>query len=92
MKYKIIPSKKFSKQVKKYEKSGKFNILKLKKTIELLAEDKPLSVAYNDHNLKGDLKNFRECHIEPDLLLIYQKIDKKLILNLVKIGSHAELF
>ena len=92
MKYEIIPSKKFSKQVRKYEKSGVFNILKLKKIIELLARNEKLPMVCKDHKLKGDLKEFRECHIHPDLLLIYQKIDNKLILSLVNLGTHSELF
>ena len=47
---------------------------------------------YRDHQLKGNFKEYRECHIQNDILLMYQKIDDVLILLLVNIGSHAELF
>ncbi|ECC1461956.1 type II toxin-antitoxin system YafQ family toxin, partial [Campylobacter coli] len=47
---------------------------------------------YKDHKLKGEFKELRECHVKPDLLLIYQKQDDKLILTCINIGSHSELF
>ena len=50
----------------------------------------PLTTKYKDHQLKGDMKDFRECHIKPDLLLIYM-IDND-TLKLIDIGSHTELF
>ena len=55
-----------------------------------LLNDSPLIEKYKDHQLKGELKDFRECHIKPDLLLIYKIEDD--ILKLVDIGSHSELF
>lgn len=57
---------------------------------KLLANDLPLPKKYRDHALTGDWKTFRDCHIKPDLVLIYQKPDDK-ILQLVRIGSHSEL-
>lgn len=59
--------------------------------IYLLAEDIPLPYKYQDHALNGDWKGHRECHIKPDLLLIYRKVGND-ILELVCIGSHADLF
>ncbi|MGP8251844.1 MAG: type II toxin-antitoxin system YafQ family toxin [Terracidiphilus sp.] len=56
-----------------------------------LADDKPLDARYRDHDLGSDWKGYRECHIKPDLLLIYKKADKDL-LRLARIGSHSELF
>ncbi|EAJ1622669.1 type II toxin-antitoxin system YafQ family toxin [Campylobacter upsaliensis] len=47
---------------------------------------------YKDHALKGNLKTFRECHIKPDLLLIYQKLEKELILHCINVGKHSEIF
>ena len=58
---------------------------------ELLAEDKPLKEKHRDHNLGGDWKDHRECHLKPDLLLIYKKPDEK-TLRFVRMGSHSELF
>jgi mRNA interferase YafQ len=55
--------------------------------VSLLAEDKPLS----DHPLTGEWDDHRECHLKPDLLLIYRKPDAE-VLQLVRLGSHSELF
>lgn len=47
---------------------------------------------HRDHDLKGDFQGFRECHVEPDLLLIYKIFDDQLVLVLVRVGSHSDLF
>jgi mRNA interferase YafQ len=59
--------------------------------VSLLAEDKPLSGKNRDHRLSGDWGDHRECHLKPDLLLIYRKPDAH-VLQLVRMGSHSELF
>jgi mRNA interferase YafQ len=59
--------------------------------VSLLAEDKPLPVKNRDHALTGNWRDHRECHLKPDLLLIYRKPDAD-ILQLVRMGSHSELF
>lgn len=56
-----------------------------------LMNDEPLPEKYRDHSLIGDWSGYRECHIQPDLLLIYKKLDKGL-LKLARLGSHSELF
>ena len=58
--------------------------------VEALANDRPLEPRHHDHALSGEWEDYRDCHVKPDLLLIYQKsgID---ILRLVRLGSHAEL-
>lgn len=63
----------------------------LKAVLDLLVEDKPLPGNCRDHALAGDWKNHRECHIKPDLLLIYQAAGPD-VLRLVRLGSHSELF
>ena len=57
----------------------------------LLAEDKQLPETYRDHALVGSWKGYRECHIKPDLLLIY-KVDEYDVLRIARIGSHSDLF
>jgi len=57
----------------------------------LLAEDKPLPENYRDHALSGNWKGYRECHLKPDLLLIYRKEGQDL-LRIARLGSHSELF
>lgn len=58
--------------------------------VEALASDTPLEPRHHDHALSGPWADFRDCHIRPDLVLIYQKPDTH-TLRLVRIGSHAEL-
>ena len=62
----------------------------LSPTVESLAKDQPLDLRYCDHALGGDWKDHRDCHIKPDLVLIYQKQNED-ILRLVRLGSHSEL-
>jgi mRNA interferase YafQ len=57
----------------------------------LLADDQPLEERHRDHGLGGNWKSHRECHLKPDLLLIYKLPDGK-TLRLVRMGSHSELF
>lgn len=63
----------------------------LSAVLMLLVEDEILPESFRDHALIGDWKGHRECHIKPDLLLIYKK-EKLDILHLVRLGSHSELF
>jgi mRNA interferase YafQ len=60
-------------------------------TISLLAENKSLPEKNRDHALGGEWKDHRECHLRPDLLLIYRKPNTE-VLQLVRLGSHSELF
>ncbi len=57
---------------------------------ELLMNDLPLEPRHNDHELTGEWKDFRDCHIKPDLLLIYQKIGLDVV-RFVRLGSHSTL-
>lgn len=58
--------------------------------VEILASDTPLDPKYCDHPLSGDWIDHRDCHIRPDLVLIYRKPDDA-VLQLVRLGSHSEL-
>lgn len=91
MKYKIKYTRQFKKDLKLAKKQGK-DIEKLFDIIEKLANDKILEEKYRDHLLSGNFKGTRECHIEPDFLLIYEKFEDILVLSLVRIGSHSDLF
>jgi mRNA interferase YafQ len=57
----------------------------------LLAGDEPLPIANRDHPLKGEWRGYRDCHVKPDLVLIYAKRGADL-LRLARLGSHSELF
>ena len=63
----------------------------LPEIVDLLADDKPLGERHRDHGLGGNWKGHRECHLKPDLLLIY-KLANQATLRLVRMGSHSELF
>lgn len=80
---------KFKKDLKLVTKRGK-SIDKLKTVIRQLIEEKPLEPKYNDHPLKGNYVDTRECHIEPDWLLVYMIKDDSI--TFVRTGSHADLF
>ena len=64
----------------------------LKNIITLLVQNEELDERYKDHKLTGNFKYLRECHIKPDLLLIYKKDDDILELSLVHVGNHGSLF
>ena len=64
----------------------------LNEVIKKLAQDIQLPEANLDHPLKGQYKGCRECHIQPDWLLIYSKEDRINLLSLVRIGTHSDLF
>lgn len=82
--------------LKEYKKHYKKLTLKEKDLVDeivyRLSNNETLERKYKDHKLKGEFKELRECHVKPDLLLIYQKQDDKLILTCINIGSHSELF
>ena len=58
--------------------------------LEALASDQPLELRHRDHALTGEWKDHRDCHVRPDLVLIYRKPDDS-TLQLVRLGSHSEL-
>lgn len=84
-------TKKFNKDSKLAIKRG-YNIQKLKDVIELIREGNPLPAKYFDHQLTGNYISYRECHIEPDWLLIYKIEDDTLTLILLRTGTHSDLF
>lgn len=86
---KPILRKSFEKDVKRVKKRHK-DMEKLKKVIRLLLENKGLPARCREHSLSGNYSNHRECHIEPDWLLIYRCSDDALILE--RTGSHSDLF
>ena len=92
MKYAVHYSSRFKKSLKRVQRLEGFKSERLKKAIRLLSEGKSLPLDYQDHKLTGNLKQFRECHLALDILLIYKKENDMLILTLVNIGNHSQLF
>ncbi len=89
--YKIRPSIKFQKDLKRVQKRG-YDISLLTDVLNILANGEPLPAKYKDHNLSGNYKGCRECHITPDWLLIYEVANGELILYLTRTGTHSDLF
>lgn len=89
MKYKIRRTTQFKKDVQKLSKSSK-DLEKLLFIVNELADDQNLAAKYKDHPLKGEYTNKRDCHIEPDWILIYAVEDDELVLY--RTGTHAQLF
>ena len=79
----------FVRDVKRMRKRGK-DLEKLKFLVTKLAKSEPLDPKYRDHSLFGPWKNCRDCHIEPDWLLIYSA--DPFSLRLERTGSHSDLF
>ena len=72
---------------------GKSNdIKKFEKVLDLLIHEKKLDEKYRDHKLVGDYEGCRECHIQPDWLLVYYIEDDILMLTLLRTGTHSDLF
>ena len=91
MKYEIVPSNQFKKDLKLAQKRG-YDLEKIKKVIATLANGETLEAKYRDHLLTGDHGGYRECHIQPDWLLVYQIDGDQLILFLARTGTHSDLF
>lgn len=83
-------SSRFKKSLRRISKSGSFDRKKLGKVVDVLSREEKLDRIYKDHSLTGALAEYRECHIEFDMLLIYKKELGNLVL--VNIGSHPDLF
>ena len=87
----LVTTNQFKKDLKRIQKRG-YNLQKLHNILNTLRSNQTLSPKYRDHALTGNYIGFRECHIEPDWLLIYKYYDDILVLSLSRLGSHSELF
>ena len=81
----------FRKDYKLAKKRG-YDLSLLEHTVNLIASRTTLPERYKDHELIGDYKGCRECHITPDWLLIYEVFEEELILYLTRTGTHSDLF
>ena len=85
----IAYTSKMKRDVKRVMKRGK-DIAKLTAALTMLASEAQMPEKYKDHPLKGEMRGYRECHIEPDWLLVYQIVQDELLL--LASGTHADLF
>ena len=91
MKYEVKFTNQFKKDLKLAKKQSK-NLDKLFEVVNILADGGSLDARYRDHELSGNYKGTRECHIETDWLLVYEIRDEVLVLMLYRLGTHSELF
>jgi mRNA interferase YafQ len=89
-KYRIKQTSRFKKDLKNLIKQGK-EMAKLAEVVDTLASGETLDEKYYDHLLSKNWAGFRDCHIEPDWVLIYKKEEDLLILTLTRSSSHSEL-
>ena len=88
---KIVLSNRFKKDLKIAKKRG-LNLELLKTVVNTLASGQKLDRQYRDHDLTGEYAGFRECHMQPDWLLVYRIEQKELELFLFRTGTHSDLF
>ena len=87
----LVTTSQFRKDLKRIRKRG-YDVSKLDDVLKTLLREEPLPAKHHDHALTGDYTGFRECHVEPDWLLVYA-IDKgQLILTASRTGTHSDLF
>lgn len=89
--YNLSTTNRYEKDVKLAKKRG-LDIEKLIDLVEDLVNDVPLPSNRHDHPLIGDYAGCRECHIEPDWLLIYEKTEQIKLITLLRTGTHSDLF
>jgi len=85
----IRRTRQFKRDVKRMQRQGR-ELENLKRVLEALVNEEPLAAKYRDHVLVGQYKGTRECHIEPDWLLIYELAETEIVL--IRTGSHSDLF
>lgn len=90
MKYRFDYTSKFKKDYRKLSKQSIID--EVDTVIKKLLDGEKLEKKYHDHALTGNYKGCRDCHIRPDLVLIYKKEDDILVLTALRLGSHSELF
>jgi len=91
MKYEILRTTQFKQDYKLAVKRG-CDIELLMKVVSLLANGEQLPPEYRDHSLNGNYSGYKECHIQPDWLLVYKIVEKQLVLTLYRTGTHSDLF
>ena len=87
----LIMTTQFRKDLKRINKRGK-DLSLLKDVLQTLREEQALEEKYRDHALTGNYIGFRECHVQPDWLLVYAINKEELILTASRTGSHSDLF
>lgn len=88
---KLVTTTQFRKDYKRVKKRG-YDLKLLEAVLDRLIAEEPLEAKYRDHALSGDMAKYRECHIQPDWLLIYRIENDEIILTAHRTGTHSDLF
>ena len=91
MMYDVKYTSRFKKDYKRLKKRG-WNMDKLLDAIDILRSGMEMPPEYKDHPLRGDYEGHRDCHIEPDWVLIYIKSESTLVLSMTRTGTHSDVF
>lgn len=91
MRLRIVTTAQFRRDYKRIKKRG-YDLSLLEGVLDRLCAGQPLSASCRDHALAGSYKGFRECHVQPDWLLVYAIDGKRLILTASRTGAHSDLF
>lgn len=87
----LVTTTQFRKDYKRIKKRG-YNLKLLEEVLDRLIQEEPLDAKYRDHQLSGALAKYRECHIQPDWLLVYRIENDQIILTAHRTGTHSDLF
>ena len=86
---KVVTTRKFDREAKRVVRRGK-DWGKMEEVVSRLMQRLPLEYKHHDHQLSGKLKDRRDCHVEPDWVLLYQVTETELILE--RTGTHSDIF
>jgi mRNA interferase YafQ len=90
--YRVILSRRYTTALKRFSRHANFNQKVLEEIVQTLARGEKLEPRYQDHQLTGEFQEYRECHVKNNILLMYQKHEDILVLLLVNLGTHDDLF
>ena len=90
--YRVVLSRRYTTELKRFSRHANFDQELLEGIVSTLARGEQLEPKYKDHQLTGEFQEYRECHVKDNILLMYQKHEDILVLLLVKLGTHDDLF
>lgn len=90
--YKVVLTRRYKTALKRVIRRKEFDKRLLEEVVSTLASGSVLDTKYRDHQLSGELNDRRECHIKHNVLLVYRKRDDVLVLLLIDLGSHDDVF
>ena len=90
--YQLFSTKQYEKSLSRLRQGKSWNEAAVRRLLGFLRSDIALPSAYQDHQLKGDMETYRECHIKHNLLLIYERNEANRSIKLLDIGTHDDLF